>query len=183
MKKECRFCGKKEHGVGHMARHKIIDIIGVIFYLRSTNPEFPFFWVMFSVIVLGIVALFVFFGKNIINFIKGLFSKTSILSDTQITLTDEQLMEEADKIISSSRYENHIKKFKSTIPYSSGKNLIKIIHVDLLFGHGGTNKAVILINANDVKRYSVIFEGDKIPRHYLEECLNPEIEYIIVPTF
>lgn len=28
----------------------------------------------------------------------------------------------------------------------------------------------------------LVWEGDKIPRHYLDECLNPDIEYIFVPS-
>jgi len=28
----------------------------------------------------------------------------------------------------------------------------------------------------------LIWEGDKIPRHYLDECLNPDIEYIFCPS-
>lgn len=28
----------------------------------------------------------------------------------------------------------------------------------------------------------LIWEGDKIPRHYLDECLNDNIEYIFVPS-
>ncbi len=28
----------------------------------------------------------------------------------------------------------------------------------------------------------LIWEGDKVPRHYLDECMNPDIEYVIVPS-
>ena len=46
-----------------------------------------------------------------------------------------------------------------------------------------TNPLYWRLNTNAKRNWVfLIWEGDKIPKCYLEECLNPEIEYIFVPS-
>ena len=156
----------------------VIVAIGLLIYFRSENPEtFTLAWVIIPIIVLSIIVAFVFFGKNISKFVKSLFGRIDKAESGKFLLSelvkDSELFEIARNIIQSLEYENHIKKFGSTLPMSPGKNLIKALSCELLYEHKGSCECVILINTQDIKRYNVLFEGDaKIMEAKIKACAN-----------
>lgn len=156
----------------------VIVVIGLLVYFRSENPEtFSLAWVIIPIIILLVIVTFVFFGKTISKFAQSLLGKGDKVEPGKILLSeplkDSELFEIARNIIQSPEYENHIKKFGSTLPMSPAKNLIKALSCELLYEHKGSYECVILINTQDIKRYNVLFEGDaKITEAKVKTCAN-----------